>query len=242
MIVKPVLLSLAVPPTCFLYVTLLGLLLRRRRGAWLAPLGVACLLVCALPVTANTLLHALETGLPRTPSPGAAPEAIVILGGDVQRDAEPPFALPGYLTLGRLRAGAVLWRATRLPVLVTGGTVLPDLPPVAQIMAASLRSDFRVPVTWVEDRSATTWENAFDSAAILKTHGIGSVYVVTNGWHMRRALIAFRKAGLTVTAAPVSITAPRYASLRAYLPGTAAWRTTYYAMHEWIGCAWYALR
>ena len=40
------------------------------------------------------------------------------------------------------------------------------------------------------------------SAAILREQGINSVYVVTQAWHMRRALIAFAHTGITVTAAP----------------------------------------
>ena len=62
-------------------------------------------------------------------------------------------------------------------------------------MADSLRDDFQVPVSWVEDASDDTWENAAFSAEILKKRGIHSVYVVTQGWHMRRAMLAFRHAG-----------------------------------------------
>ena len=53
----------------------------------------------------------------------------------------------------------------------------------------SLRQDFQVPATWVETASRDTWENATDSAAILRPLGIHSVYVVTHAWHMNSGSI-----------------------------------------------------
>ncbi len=242
--IKDFLLSLFLPPTCFLYLALLGWLAspRYRVGRLATGVGIGCLAIFSLPVVSGTLMAGLESGLPRTPPPEAMPRAIVILGGDVERTTEPPFALPGEHTLKRLRTGVELWRRTKLPVLVTGGIIFNDRAPVATIMADSLRADFQVPVAWVEDASPTTWENAILSAEILKKQGINSVYVVTNGWHLRRAVIAFRRAGLTVTAVPTSMSAPLYFKPASYFPSSRAWANSYFAMHEWIGCAWYQLR
>jgi uncharacterized SAM-binding protein YcdF (DUF218 family) len=208
----------------------------------LACVGLVALTLFALPAVGGSLIIALETNLPVTPPPDAMPQAIVILGGEISRIAGEPYALPGFLTLDRLRAGAALQRRTGLPILVTGGIVQDDRPPVATIMASSLRDDFKVPVTWVEDASADTWENATLSAAILKKQGIHSVYVVTQGWHMRRALVAFQHTGITVTAAPTSLDAPLDFIVWDFMPRASTWGLSYYALHEWIGCAWYALR
>ena len=101
-----------------------------------------------------------------------------------------------------MRAGALLHRRTGLPILVTGGTLRTSEPPVAALMADSLVHDFQVPARWVERESRDTWENARLSAAILHEQGITSVYVVTQAWHMRRAIVAFADTGITVTAAP----------------------------------------
>jgi hypothetical protein len=30
--------------------------------------------------------------------------------------------------------------------------------------------------------------------------------------------------------------------VREFLPNASAWLIGYYALHEWIGCAWYSLR
>jgi uncharacterized SAM-binding protein YcdF (DUF218 family) len=244
-VLKSLLLTVALPPGCFLYVALLGLLIMRRHrrsGGSLVCIGLAGLTVLSLPAVAVSLMVALEQNLPVDPPPNAMPEAIVILGGDVMRNAGPPLGLPGYLTLDRLRAGVELGRRTGLPILVTGGIVQDDRPAVATIMATSLREDFQLPAKWVEDASSDTWENASFSAAILRRQGIHSVYVVTQAWHMRRAVLAFRHTGLIVTAAPTSMNPPLDFLPSDFLPHASAWGLNYYALHEWIGCAWYAIR
>jgi uncharacterized SAM-binding protein YcdF (DUF218 family) len=244
-VLKSIVVALALPPVCFLYFVIAGLLIvrhHRRSGRALICTGVVGLALLSIPLVPNLLIVALEQGLPTTPPADAMPEAIVILGGDLLRTDGPPHALPGFLTLDRLREGAALYRRTRLPILVTGGTVQPDRPPVAVIMADSLRNDFQVPVTWVEDASLDTWENAGLSAEMLKQRNIHSVYVVTQGWHMRRAMVAFRHAGLIATAVPTSIDTPFDPIPWDLPPRASAWQWSYYALHEWIGCAWYAIR
>lgn len=233
---------MVLPPLSLAYLTAFGLLIGRRLGRVLAWIGILALLVLGMPAVAGWLTVALEQDLPLTPPANAAPKAIVILGGEVTRTLDPPFTLPGKLTLDRLRAGAELHRKTGLPMLVTGGIVQRDRPAVAKIMADSLRDDFHEPAEWVEDKSATTWENATMSAAILKKQGITSVYVVSQAWHLKRAAIAFNAAGLTVTAAPSSRDTPAGPTPDDFVPNVAAWHQSYYALHEWIGCVWYSIR
>lgn len=242
---RSLLLALTLPPVSFLYCLMLGLLIIRRhrkRGIALVWLGLAGLTLLSIPLVPNLLIVALEQNLPTTPPPDAMPQAIVILGGDLMRNATTPRSLPGFLTLDRLREGAALYRRTGLPILVTGGTVQRDRPPVALIMADSLRNDFRVPVTWVEDASLDTWQNAAFTAEILKPRGINSVYVVTQGWHMRRAMVAFHHAGLIATAVPTSTDTPFDPIPWDLPPRASAWQWSYYALHEWIGYAWYSIR
>jgi uncharacterized SAM-binding protein YcdF (DUF218 family) len=240
-ILKALLTSLALPPVGFLTLAFVGPLICRRHRRALVGIGLIGLALLSIPVVPDLLLAGLERDLPLDPPADAPPQAIVVLGGEVLRTAEPPYALPGLLTLDRLRAGAALYRRTNLPILVTGGTVQPDRQPVATVMAASLRNDFQVPVTWIEDASTDTWENATFSADILRKQGIHSVYVVTQGWHMRRAMLAFRHAGLVATAAPTSLDMPFDPIGWDFLPRASAWGWSYYALHEWVGCAWYAI-
>ncbi len=238
---------LLVPPVNLLLLALAGFVLSRPHGRWqragriLCGLGLAGLLVLALPVTSSLMILALEQDAP-PPSPNA-PAAIVILSGDTNRTGSAPAAVDvGPLTLERLRAGAALQRATLLPVLVSGGVIGQDQPALAALMVRSLETDFAVPVRWQESASLDTWQNARDSAAVLQAAGIRSVFLVTHGWHMQRALIAFRRFGIEASPAPVPFSRRLQLEPGMFIPSVTAWLDSYYALHEWVGGAWYALR
>lgn len=236
---------LLVPPINLLLLAVAGFLMlcARRQGArWVLGIGLGSLLLLALPAVATALLASLNVG-DITVHAAASPSAIVILSGDIHHlDGSSPTAGVGALTIERLRAGANLYRSTRLPVLVTGGIVGGEEPAVAELMEKSLNEDFAVPTRWVEKNSRTTWENAKFSAAMLKPEGIRSIYLVTHAWHMRRAVIAFAHFGIDATPAPVGPDEPKRVGILGLIPEVSAWQISYYAIHEWIGCAWYELR
>ncbi len=246
MSLRGLLTALLIPPLSLVYLAAAGLLLRRARPlrgrivVWASLLG---LITLAVPAVGYSLIAMLERSLPLTPPADDPPQAIVILSGDISRTGgDPPDFLVGNLTLERERTGAALARRTHLPVLVTGGVLQENAPPIAALMADSMREDFQVPVRWTETRSADTWENARFSAAILRDAGIHSIYLVTNAWHMRRALLAFAPTGLVVTAAPTDLgRLPTYDG-GDFIPRVSVWQVSYFALHEWIGLAYYALR
>ncbi len=239
---RNLLVNLALPPTGLVLLILLGLLIGRR-GRGLGLIAVLLLILLGMPVVSDSLLRGLEEDLPTAASPQHPPQAIVVLGAEVIRAEDEKLGVrPGLLTLDRLRTAAALQRRTGLPILVTGGTTQPDTAAVGIVMAQSLQDDFRVPVRWVESKSADTWANARLSSDILHAAGIDSVYVVTHAWHERRAMLAFRGTGLTVTAAPVSLDSPLAPDRGDFLPRVAGWQTSYWALHEWIGYGWYGLR
>ncbi|MDE2515320.1 MAG: YdcF family protein [Rhodospirillales bacterium] len=262
---KPLLEALALPPANLPLFILIGLGLRaagrrggQARGArrgrmagfgtWLAGLSFAGLIALGLPAVAGVLLASVERGLTRWQAPhGAPPQAIVILGGDMARGlpAQPggkAVLRPGPLSFERLADGAALARRTGLPVLISGGELKPAETPISVVMGQALAKDFAIVPRWLETRSADTWQNAALSAPILRKAGIQSAYIVTSAWHMRRAMLAFRPTGLTVTAAPVLRDAWPGFDVWDFVPNTRAWQISYYALHEWVGCAYYALR
>lgn len=101
---------------------------RPRLGRALAWLGVGSLFLLSLPVVSHALLRSLEPPALDLRRPGEA-QAIVILGGGVRRNAaEFGGDTLARLTLERVRYGALVARATRLPVLVSGGSVSGEPP------------------------------------------------------------------------------------------------------------------
>ncbi len=243
---RGVLIGLALPPTCFVVLIVAGMLIGgswRRFGRRLTWASLIALILFGMPAVSYSMLLALETGLPLEPPADHPPQAIIVLGGEVIRARQEQLGVrPGLLTLDRLRTGAALHRRTGLPILVTGGTTQHNTPTVAIVMQKSLIDDFQTPPRWVESKSANTWQNAHLTANILRAEGITSVYVVTHAWHMRRALLAFRDTGITVTAAPTSLDDPLGPDWTDFVPRSGVWQTGYFALHEWIGYAWYLRR
>ena len=227
-----------VPPTGLLWLLVLGAALRRSRPRLARisfAIGLLGLYALSMPAVDGALLTSLERAQPRqadTPEPAA----IIILGGDGERTQDMLVkAVPGALSLQRLTGAAILDRQTHLPVLITGGAIGPDQPSVADLMADIYTSAFGLPVEWRETKSDNTCENARFSADILRKAGISSAYVVTNAWHMPRALLAFKQAGFPVVASPLYAGRHEIQGVADFLPHTTAWNRSYYAIHEWIG-------
>jgi uncharacterized SAM-binding protein YcdF (DUF218 family) len=237
---------LVLPPANLFLLFLAGILIARRHPR--LGLGVQCsavllLYALSIPLVAGPLLRTLETAAPvdiaAIPASGAG--AIVVLSAEMERTPEYGGATVGPYTLERVRYAARLARATSLPVLVTGGVLKPGARPIAALMAELLREDYAITPRWIESRSETTDENARFSAALLRNDGVGAIVLVTHGFHMRRAALAFAGTGLKVIAAPTMMTAPETAT-DALVPTGKALQQSFLAVHEWIGLAWYRLR
>ena len=235
---------LIVPPLNLLLAAAIGAgFVRRRGGRTLLVVALGLLVLLSLPIVSGSLIALVEIGLDRPPPAGPPPQAIVILSGDQQPAWVGGAVIYGVgpFTLEREQAGALLARRTGLPVLVSGGAIHPWSPPLADLMAASLQRDFATDVKWREAHSIDTWQNAQESAAILRSAGITRVWLVTHAWHMRRALLAFRRAGLQPVPAPVLIDALPEFRAASFVPGIQGWAESYIALHEMIGLGWYEL-
>jgi uncharacterized SAM-binding protein YcdF (DUF218 family) len=98
-----------------------------------------------------------------------------------------------------------------------------------------------VPARWRESRSADTRENARFSADILRAEGLERIVLVTHAWHLPRALSACRDAGLKARGAGTGWREFSALEWRSCMPSARALRESSWAIHEWIGRAWYAL-
>ena len=95
----------------------------------------------------------------------------------------------------------------------------------------------------LETESRNTRENAVGVAALFAKRGWENGLLVTSSTHMRRALAAFRKVGLDVSAAPTEL--PGAASLRNILdvlPDAEALAKTTFAIRELVGLYVYRYR
>jgi uncharacterized SAM-binding protein YcdF (DUF218 family) len=240
--------ALLLPPLVFVLPSLTGFMLRKRWprfGAVLCIVPLIALVVFSTGVGAKWLAASIEDGSPPlTSAQGSGAQAIVILGGGRSRNA-PEYGgrdIPRPTVLARLRYGAKLHRETDLPILVTGG--MPDgaSEPEAELMARVLQDDFAITVKWQEQASDNTAQNAQFSAKQLRQAGIQRILLVTDAMHMTRSRIIFMHNGLQVVPAPTTFSSREPVAPIDFVPKAHWLEVTAYAMHEWIGIAWYGLR
>lgn len=90
-----------------------------------------------------------------------------------------------------------------------------------------------------DDLSRTTRENARFAARLS---GSPSVILVTSAYHMPRAVLSFRKEGLSVLPAPTDYKANRSPyTIADFLPTSEAFGNSYKALHEYLGLVGYSL-
>jgi len=238
------------PPSSLIILLLVGVSLLKRHFIWgrrLIVASAAGLTLLSLPVVSMSLMSLVEPypALSDTQIAQTQAQAIVVLGGGRNYNAAEygGDTVSGY-TLERIRYGAKLHRMTQLPVLVTGGTPLDIRVPEGELMADALQQDFNTKVKWKEIESRNTAENAQFSADILKRDDIKRILLVTQAWHMNRAVPLFINQGLETTAAPTAFEGFIEEPLEFldFLPNPKAFLKSYYACHELLGTLWYKLR
>lgn len=133
----------------------------------------------------------------------------------------------------RVERAADLFHSGAAPFfLVTGG--LGRHPPAEAEVMARIAEGMCVPRTVIlrEDRARTTWESARYCCSIIQKLGGGRVLLVTDDWHLPRALLAFRRHGIAAIGKGAG-GGPGEVGLLRWIG---------YALRESAGMVWYALR
>jgi len=235
---------LVMPPTVLFVLGGFGFLVARRKpklGRALVIGSAAALVLLTLPLVAALLLRSLQTAPPAEfESVVPAPGAVVVLAADSVIDA-PEYGQDtlGSLSLVRVRYAALLVRETDLPILVSGGPARTGALALAEFMRAALEDEYGVGVSWIEDRSGNTRQNAKYSAMMLHEAEISRIYLVTHAWHMPRARGAFEAFGIEVVPAPTGFRTWPGIGLREFLPSAQAFQESTWALHECVGLVWY---
>jgi uncharacterized SAM-binding protein YcdF (DUF218 family) len=231
---KTFLKSLILPPAGPVLVALLGLLLIKRRPVLarvLMIVGLGSLWLMSTPVVSDALTRLAEHYPPLDMRLAANAQAIVILGGGGQRAFAPEYQGPAAdpFLLERLTYGAFIARKTGLPVLVTGFWI------EASAMHDTLQRNFDIETRWIDNRAYDTFQNAQNSAALLKADGIHRIILVTHATHMWRSVQEFTATGLEVVPAPVGMVGNRDPGLLRYLPNPDSLLRSYVASYELLG-------
>ncbi len=243
--------QLILPPGLFLVLLCLSFIILKPRPILGKSLLIAVMVafyMLSTPYFAAQLISQVETypalnaGSPGSPGHPTA-GAIVVLSGDIAVNAsEYGSDTIGKNSLQRTRYGAFLQRKTGLPILVSGG-LLPQgaSSSLARTMADSLQQDFQAGEVWLEDQSLSTADNAFYCKTLLAQKQIDTVFLVTQAWHMPRAVAMFEKAGLSVIPAPTAFAGNQPFNLDNMLPSAYAIGLGRTALREMAAYIWYMI-
>lgn len=163
-----------------------------------------------------------QVALARRSGRGAAvtPPAAVIALGAGREPLAPEYGMSDltHFSAERLRYAIWLGQRTGLPIGFSGGVGWQQQGDIgaseAETAARVAQQFYGVPMRWTETRSADTRQNAVLTVAMLAEQHVQEVVVVTDAFHMPRALRLFKEAArhevalrpdrpvLTVTPAP----------------------------------------
>ena len=176
-------------------------------GRWRRRLLIAAI-AYALLSTMPPVPELLTWGLQRM-APQAQPiktEAIVVLGGGISSEGAPTGT-----SAQRAEKAAVLWQQGYAPIVVpSGGPTLSRRRTEAEAMAIVLRG-LGVPEEAIvlENQSYNTYQNAVESAKILRDRKIGKAILVTSRTHLLRASLTFNKQGIATIPIAAEFNKPR---------------------------------
>ncbi len=167
-------------------------------------------------------------------TPLTSADAIVVLGGGVDREGN-----PGESTVERVRYGAALYKEEFAPVLVlsTGKVDRFNEARVMQSLALSLNVPQRAIL--LEEDSHNTYENVLFTERLLKQKGWNRPIIVSSPYHMRRIDLLYQKFFPEVS--------PLYAPVRPSLfhePGSSMqrFRQALALYREYAAIVWYRLK
>ncbi len=247
-IVHRLLQSFIFPPMNVMFITLIGMIIShwyKKRGRYIIICGLILLYVQSIPWTAQYLNKSLQTS-PLNIEQIKNSQAIVVLGGGVNANAYEyeNKVIPSNDTLMRLNYVAYLARIDPQKTIITSGGYTGSKAE-AIVMRDTLINSYGItnPII-TESKSRNTDENAKFVAKILLPLDIHSIILVTQDFHMRRAMMLFKHYGLNPTAAPTDF----YYSIDAdtpiltFIPNAVAMAQVTLALHEIVGYWVYANR
>jgi uncharacterized SAM-binding protein YcdF (DUF218 family) len=235
LLLKTLLRNLILPPAGPLLLSALGIFLTKRRPVLSRTcliVGVGSLWLLSTPVVSDAFMGLAEGYPPLNLTRSTGAQAIVILGGGGQITRAPEYGGPSAqpLLLEKLSYGAFIARKTGLPILITGAEI------EVAAMRDTLSRNFDTSVRWADNQSRDTFENARNSAQLLRSDGIHRIVLITRATHMRRSVHEFTAAGVEVVPAPVGILSQRgHSSIVQYMPDSDALCRSSAAMYELIG-------
>ena len=134
-------------------------------------------------------------------------------------------AKPSPVFRERIRHAVDLYKTGRVHWIVfTGGTPVPGYPSEAEVgRQYALKAGVPMTAMLAETESRTTWQNLQNAKTLAEPFGIRSYLLVSDPWHMRRAVLMANDIGLAVRPSPTASTRYRGWSSRLSFLGRETW-------------------
>lgn len=209
------------------------------RAALAAILGLWLL---STHVIANSLEWSVELSIEERQPPAV----IVVLAGGFGGGARPELDLLSGNSLERVVAATDWWERRPAARLILSGAHVERGRPVPRVIELmrdeAVRRGVPPALITLEPQAVTTREHPRYVAGLPGITPDAPLGVVTSAVHMRRALYSFRRHFRNVVPHSAQPHPEPRAILNRIVPSHAALSRSTYAIHEWAGLAWYALR
>jgi len=182
----------------------------------------------------DSLLRPLETKYPIPNKLNG--DVIVVLGGGSYNT--------GILTedsLKRVLTGFVLHKKLNLPIILSGGSAITNLPEVEVMKNVLNELGVDKSMIYTDVNSRDTLGNAFFVKKICEKNGFKRIILVTSAYHMPRSVIVFQKAGLDVIPYPTDFKMDKRYTVYSYFPKMNVLQDSTKAIREYVGLIAYQL-
>lgn len=237
-----------VPSNLLALVAVLGfvlLTLRLRLGTIIAAFGLAAIAIAALSPLGNMLLTPLEQRFPDGQYPTQNINGIIVLGGSYDTESH---SYLSTIVLGEDTEplAVMVDLARRYPkakIIFSGGSPKDTENEAKVVKRYFISFGIAADRILTEGESQTTAENARFTADLLHPAPPSRWLLVTSGYHMPRAVGAFRKAGFDVIAFPAGLRTHGWRDMwRPESTATDNLRRVDIGVHEWVGLLHYKLK
>ncbi len=224
---------------------ILFFILTRRRIYGIA--GCFILFVAAMPITGNTLMKYLESGQTlQSPMDIPDADAVVVLSGMLRRiPTEEGIRMEWGEAADRIFAGINVMKEDKAPVLILTKGLMPWNRGVAEgdfLAEEAIKAGIPNTQILLTDIVVNTEEEA-KAVKSLMAHPQPSIILITSAFHMPRAMHIFEAKGFTVIPYAVDFrSADDHISILTFIPNASGLNDTSFAIREFIGRIWYAVR
>ena len=126
-------------------------------------------------------------------------DVIIVLGA-----AQMPDDTPGPIIERRVAVGAKLWHEKKAPyILLSGGSTVSETPEAHVMAEVAKGAGVADDAITMEETSTRTLENAVFSIEIMRARGWKRALLVTDDFHMARAVYCFTAMRMWVSPVPV---------------------------------------